>query len=548
MYVESGADNDLFITFTIDNANGQQHNYLTLDETERNITFSNLYISNYAKFQILEDGLDRRLRVDKVWGDGTGLIKLGDRQIGTLERITSGNNTASKLQVNLELASGGEFIMSETSTILGLFPTALDLNGVLRGAMNLIIGEGRTMRIGPDARIVPFFETAASQQYDVSFGLFQLDPGSFVIFDPDTGANMNIGTFNVKFNSQIKADFFTLVASDIDIEQGALFTASGGDRRDSEDLDIRTGAGSSVNGVHYGGAAHGGESGEVYEQRTTVGEAYDSLYEPLLAGSRSSDSSGRGGGRIRMNVGNNVRMDGLMTVDGDWSEFGGGSGGSIYIRTYSMGGIGTFSANGGYGNGTSGGGSAGRISIVTTPRNEFTDEGFFSNAGGGGDTTYQAGGGGTVYLEEIRNSVIYRRLILDNNNRPQDRYATINEPEEDITDENGNLVYEFEEVHLLRNAAVHIHPSQTNVQFRAKRLFGDGTGLIHTHADQSFVLEYAEGGSSAFVAGVNLKMDDGSEIIFPSTVYVYGDGIQLRDATEVRALDLDGRLTGVAST
>ena len=64
-----------------------------------------------------------------------------------------------------------------------------------------------------------------------------------------------------------------------------------------------------------------------------------------------------------------------------------------------MDGIGEFSANGGYGNGTSGGGAAGRIAIVTDTINEFRDEGIFSNAGGGGDTLYQAGGGGTVYLE-----------------------------------------------------------------------------------------------------------------------------------------------------
>ena len=99
----------------------------------------------------------------------------------------------------------------------------------------------------------------------------------------------------------------------------------------------------------------------------------------------------------------------------------------------------------------------------------------------------------------------------------------------------------------MRNAAVHIAETQTNVQIRIGRMFGDGTGLIHTHADQKFIIEYTEGGSRSFVAGVNLKMDEGSEIIFPSTVYIYGDGVQLRDATEVRALDLNGRLTGVSS-
>lgn len=54
-----------------------------------------------------------------------------------------------------------------------------------------------------------------------------------------------------------------------------------------------------------------------------------------------------------------------------------------------------------------------------------------------------------------------------------------------------------------------------------------------------------ESASNAFTSGVNLKMDEGSEMIFPSITYIYGYGVQLRDAAEARALDLNGRLTGV---
>ena len=138
--------------------------------------------------------------------------------------------------------------------------------------------------------------------------------------------------------------------------------------------------------------------------------------------------------------------------------------------------------------------------------------------------------------QEVRNSAIYRRLLLDNNLGPIDRYATINEGR-------SNGAYEFDEVHLMKNAAVHIAAEETNVRMLVTKLFGDGSGLIHSHAQQTFILEYIEGGSGAFVAPVNFKTDEDSIIVLPSIVYVYGNGVQGRDATEVRALDLNGRLT-----
>lgn len=265
IYIETGreVDRNLDKVFMIDNANGQQHNYLTLNEAENDIVFSNLHIKTYAKFRIHSDGKKRTLNVKKVHGDGTGLISMGNNQTGTLERIESGNNTISKLRVNLELQPGGEFIMSETVVILGLFPIALDLNGLLRGCMNLQVSEGRTVRFGKEARIIPYQETALSKQADVTFGYLQLDPGSFFNFDKDVGSTALIGSLRVKYSSQMKADYFKLRAGSIDIEQEAQFSCAGPHRRESELIDLMTGAGPGVlaNGS-YGGAGHGGVGGE----------------------------------------------------------------------------------------------------------------------------------------------------------------------------------------------------------------------------------------------------------------------------------------------
>ena len=47
------------------------------------------------------------------------------------------------------------------------------------------------------------------------------------------------------------------------------------------------------------------------------------MYKPVLAGSRSSPNSGRGGGKILLNMDDELILDGLVTVDGDASDLGG---------------------------------------------------------------------------------------------------------------------------------------------------------------------------------------------------------------------------------
>ena len=76
----------------------------------------------------------------------------------------------------------------------------------------------------------------------------------------------------------------------------------------------------------------------------------------------------------------------------------------------------------------------------------------------------------------MRNSREYKRLLLDNYNRPHDRYATIAE--------DGVSIYEFDEVHVTRQASVHIAEEQTDVTLDIRKLVGDRSGLIHVHDGQ----------------------------------------------------------------
>lgn len=156
----------------------------------------------------------------------------------------------------------------------------------MRGVLNFIVTEGRKMRVGKNACIVPFKETAISSKANVTFSLFQLDPGSTVEFDPNTGANMIVGALNVKFASQLLADSFNISSSELLVELAAKISCSASDRPGS-DLDVDVGSAPVKENV-YGGAGHGGLGGEDLKDETSGGYAYGSVYLLTSPGTHST--------------------------------------------------------------------------------------------------------------------------------------------------------------------------------------------------------------------------------------------------------------------
>ncbi|KAH3816434.1 hypothetical protein DPMN_117950 [Dreissena polymorpha] len=284
-----------------DNPNGQKDYYTTLNEANLVLNFDDVDIYNYAKLQVVKDGKNRELNIMKVNGDGTGLVRIQKNQKGTLERSITDTKANSKLKVNIELHDGGEFILSETVTILGLGDIAFDLDGVMRGVSNLYLGPNRNMRMGSNAKIVSFSETNLDAIKYVTFGTLQLEPGSKIEYDSNTGALMQAGNINLKFAAKIYSDYFNVTASNIDLELESYLSCSSKHRPDSDKMDITEGSGLRGNG-YSGGAAHGGVGGGGKDLNGTAvtRASYNSLYYPKKAGSRGTFDASTGtksGGR-----------------------------------------------------------------------------------------------------------------------------------------------------------------------------------------------------------------------------------------------------------
>ena len=254
--------------------------------------------------------------------------------------------------------------------------------------------------------------------------------------------------------------------------------------------------------------------------------SHGSLFTPDhygTPGCLGNSDGGKGGGLIIMDIGDDLYVDGTIASEGqdatDGSSAGGGSGGSIWIKCGRFSGHGLISSNGGAGAGlNSGGGSGGRIAIDTPTENKYLGE-YTAIGGRSGDpskdTTQYAGGPGTVFLKDARNQYAHTQLRLDNKGRTWDHYVTLNE---------SLNAYSFDELHLVRKAAIHLVPDGRRLNLTVHKVEGDRTGFIHVHANQTLRAEFLDAVYTITRTAANFKLDRDSNAIMATSVHVVGRG------------------------
>lgn len=227
-----------------------------------------------------------------------------------------------------------------------------------------------------------------------------------------------------------------------------------------------------------------------------------------------------------MTIGRYIHLDGSIENKGEngASNAGGGSGGSILVKTTSFSGHGKLTAEGGSGNGNGGGGSGGRIAIHVSWLREYA--GKYIAYGG---TGFKAGAAGTVYYTDTNQGLSHRpvlktegnktvfgvgftKLSIDNANRNPD-IPTM------IINEN-NTYYEFDELAMNKHALLHIHGKKAVLVVH--NFTGDRTGLVHLQSGQKMFVEVVESNKGYTVASVSYKVDIGAEIVFPSSLTLLG--------------------------
>lgn len=272
------------------------------------------------------------------------------------------------------------------------------------------------------------------------------------------------------------------------------------------------------------GGAYGSNGGHGSDPDLFL-EPYGSLYQPREFGTdgcNDQDPGGSAGGLFFLTIGHILHLDGALNAQGQNggpSSSGGGSGGSILLKTALFTGNGKLDVSGGSGKDRNGGGgSGGRLAVYVKSQSRYFGQ-YLATGGSVSspekDMSRASGGPGTVYIQEFINQVPHDRLVLDNKNRPCNHYVTLNESQE---------FYEFDEVHLVRNASLHMINDGKQLNLTIHKILGDGTGLIHLHNNQLLKAEVKDAMRTITRAKANFRLDVNSSAIMSTVVHMIGQG------------------------
>ncbi|PIK61104.1 hypothetical protein BSL78_01929 [Apostichopus japonicus] len=216
----------------IDNVDRSWDHYFTIDEPgERSEYFDEIHLTSSASLHLPNDGVPRQLTINKLYGDKTGLITVHGNQQYTIDHREN-SKTTLKAPVNFKLEKNSTAFIATTFDIIGSGVPAFDWNGRLVGVQNLRIAPGREVLIRESAHTALIVDD--NYEYiDVpgEFRFVHLEFGALtnVAFPPPLGVRFKVGFLDMKWGSQLTAEYFEIYSSDLHLEPIALWKCPGED-------------------------------------------------------------------------------------------------------------------------------------------------------------------------------------------------------------------------------------------------------------------------------------------------------------------------------
>jgi hypothetical protein len=280
-------------------------------------------------------------------------------------------------------------------------------------------------------------------------------------------------------DTPVAAGLLLTVAGDVLVAQGGTINVDGKGYDGALGLGAGKSAGSPLSGS---GAGHGGYGGQSAALDGT-GVIYDSIQQPVSLGSGGGSGyggvGGAGGGSVRLIVGGNILVEGIVSangVNGINERSGGGSGGSIWLVCQDLSGTGVLSANGGDGEPSQGGGGAGGRISLQFAANTFS--GLTPARGGNG---YVRGGAGTVYSQA--NAQLAGQVLVDNGGQSGMSTLLTGGGSFDLTAQGGAIIalsgpQTFGNLLVASNAWISISNQQAAITVSSNATIQAGGGIV----------------------------------------------------------------------
>lgn len=394
VYVEQkGVDPVHGAKLYIDNANlnGEEAGLVSIDDNPETVyEFDEIHLTRYGHL--------------KVHGEGTFDETNGVTSTGNILRFSNanaliGDSTIPKLSVWGTLDYTGSSKLFVNSIDLGI-------NGDITGVTDFTVGNIS------ETRMRLYAKTWAKSGF-YTFGDIEVsDLGTLVLISYDSGDTDYTNDYG-----------FNLSATNIDIFGELNSTGQGYAREKGPGTSTgQDGRGGVYGGFGADGHNFGNSASNPYPNNV---DPYGSIINPNQLGSGGEDhvirqagtkptyAGGAGGGFIYLDISNRLQVNGTLSVnggEGQNSQAGGGSGGSLVIDSNILDGSGSITADGGT---TNAGGSGGRIAIYTHSGNYLTNisdpadfrsrvHAFGRNSSGAGtvyiDLDGNLGGDGYLYI------------------------------------------------------------------------------------------------------------------------------------------------------
>lgn len=520
--LSSGSSGTIWL---LQNMNGLTTKTLILDNkdiglTERLQVILNEAISRYD-FDVLHLlgsivlKPDHNMTVKKLVANSQSTIRIDN---GLIVDIDTNSHTTSP-ECSFHVAEDGELRLASATTFLG---PDNQFSGTISGVIDMIIGEGRRTVLSASARTALFVDgkyTFKSKRGEYKFASLLLKSKAVVSFEKSNMKEVPLvfATLELRYGSVLQGSWLNIQAVSIVIHSGAKIDLSGKGHLGCDG----DGAGLFSHGYGQGGGHAGIGGGE----SDSGGAWYGDMVTPKLFGSGGcgyyATQGGKGGGYVNIRSSKNLVVDGSILVNGgDCKDFscGGGSGGSIYIESGNLEGLGRIEASGGKGNTSGGGGSGGRVAVHL--RTNMLYQGDFIVHGGSGK---YHGASGTVYIEDNKDRFAKRVAIVDNHAILSDT-----KPTTVLTNNVGNHVT-LDELKVMGPASVSFYnknkTSNQELEISVAKLSADIRSEIVIREKQVMFSETSESEETSFALRTNLVIKKAG--LFVTATKLFVDDVQL---------------------
>ncbi|EGD80128.1 hypothetical protein PTSG_13036 [Salpingoeca rosetta] len=563
---------DAHVALILDNDNRNHHLATAVtDEENGYFEFDELHLFHHVT--VLFHNLTSTIISHKFVGDRTGRVHVRGMQQMFVE-VVEGVATESIAPVSYRIDPTAEVIFPTRNTFLGTRTLA---EGLVTNIEDFRAAEGALVVFTNTSRTAMLEGSPLNKTYlwmttpgNLTFGTMTMQRGCVLDLDniPDP-LTLQASSLLIKYQSLVLMNRGYIETSYGVVEGGGILnlnytghpemTGPGAGMNHTDERGRPRGAGAGYGG--QGGGFHvvkpryesvpgfPGLRGKYIEGVGSGGLAYGSVVQPIELGSgggagAAGSRGGSGGGFLVWRSELQLHVDGFIHLfgqDGQGKNAGGGSGGSFFAETLNMTGHGTIDVSGGRGVELGGGGSGGRIGIHCHFAHKFG--GHYRAAPGEGDTY---GTAGSVYREETNRGPQYADIKYSKEGdviaiEPGFIYVKFDAedhlvPWYSLMIEGNSTVFEFDELELTRHANLELfHPSHLeNITAVVHEFVGDNTGRLHLRSDQQLYVDYVANEPGESTAPASYWIDEGAEIILPSTVYLRG----------TRSV-FEGQLTGV---